>query len=59
MWKIYDLARDGIKGVVAFAGFHPSIIAENLLGGNDVELSKLINAPGYLYPAGNDNANVK
>jgi len=27
VWKAFDLSKDGHKGIVAFAGFHPSVMA--------------------------------
>ena len=59
VWKVCDISSLGYQGLVAFAGFHPSITAENLYGGNDVELSKKVKHPGFLYPAVNDQANIK
>jgi hypothetical protein len=38
---------------------HPSIVIEQFLGGDQLKLSEQIKSPAFLFPAGNDPADIK
>lgn len=58
VWKAFTLAVE-FDGFISIVGFHPSIICEALMGGNEAELTKKVKCPAFFYPAGNDVPNIK
>lgn len=57
-WAAFHLATI-YDNFIAIAAMHPSLQCEGLYGGKDEDLASKIKCPAYLYPAGNDQDNVK
>ena len=45
--------------IIAIGGMHPSLGIEQFLGGDVAKLTEQIRSPAYLFPAGNDPADIK
>lgn len=58
MWKAWSVAPED-DSTIAIVGFHPAIVVEKLLGGDEVELTKRQRCPSLLLPASNDAENLK
>lgn len=60
-WGVYTAFKFAGKyeGFKAIAGMHPSLGVAGIFGENELDLTKAIKCPAFLYPAGNDPANIK
>ena len=58
VWKAWSFAPED-DSAIAIVGFHPAIVVEKLLGGDEIKLAERQKCPSLLLPASNDAENLK